>query len=182
MGSSSLCFPSCKAGAAATLPHSQGSSVVIAGWECRPGRNREQVPGRKPPRTCWKVPAAINCCDNVMKDCHSAHACEARFCRLDNLPACCIWVCYPSVVLRRAARTAPVLYECRRITESQNHRIVGVGRDLCGSSSPTLLPKQGHLQQAAQDLVQAGLEYLQRRRRQTTERPGSLRAAVQTAA
>jgi len=49
-------------------------------------------------------------------------------------------------------------------TESQNHRIVGVGRDLCGSSSPTPLPKQGHLQQAAQDLVQAGLEYLQRRR------------------
>ena len=45
-------------------------------------------------------------------------------------------------------------------TESQNHRIVGVGRDLCGSSSPTLLLKQGHLQQAAQDLVQAGLEYL----------------------
>ena len=48
--------------------------------------------------------------------------------------------------------------------DSQNHRIVGVGRDLCGSSSPTLLPKQGHLQQAAQDPVQAGLEYLQRRR------------------
>ena len=53
------------------------------------------------------------------------------------------------------------MYTC---TESQNHRIVGVGRDLCGSSSPILLPKQGHLQQAAQDLVQAGLEYLQRRR------------------
>ena len=50
------------------------------------------------------------------------------------------------------------------ITESQNHRIVGVGRDLCGSSSPTPLPKQGHLQQAAQELIQAGLEYLQRRR------------------
>jgi len=48
--------------------------------------------------------------------------------------------------------------------ESQNHRMVGVGRNLCGSSSPTLLPKQGHLQQAAEDLVQAGLEYLQRRR------------------
>jgi len=47
---------------------------------------------------------------------------------------------------------------------SQNHRLVGVGRDLCGSSSATLLPKQGHLEQAAQDLVQAGLEYLQRRR------------------
>ena len=49
-------------------------------------------------------------------------------------------------------------------TESQNYTIVGVGRDLRGSSSPTPLPKQGHLQQAAQDLVQAGLEYLQRRR------------------
>ena len=44
--------------------------------------------------------------------------------------------------------------------ESQNHRIAGVGRDLCGSSSPTPLPKQGHPEQAAQDLVQAGLEYL----------------------
>ena len=43
------------------------------------------------------------------------------------------------------------------ITESQNNRIFGVGRDLCGSSSPTTLPKQGHLQQAAQDIVQAGL-------------------------
>jgi len=40
----------------------------------------------------------------------------------------------------------------------------GVGRDLCGSSSPTPLTKQGHPEQAAQDLVRAGLEYLQRRR------------------
>ena len=32
--------------------------------------------------------------------------------------------------------------------KSQNHRMFGVGRDLCGSSSPTPLPKQGHLQQA----------------------------------
>ena len=47
---------------------------------------------------------------------------------------------------------------------SQNHRMVGVGRDLCGSASPTPLMKQGHLQQAAKYLVQAGLEYLQRRR------------------
>jgi len=39
---------------------------------------------------------------------------------------------------------------------SQNHRMVGVGRDLSGLSSPTPLPKQGHLQQAAQDLIQAG--------------------------
>ena len=50
------------------------------------------------------------------------------------------------------------------VTESQNHRMFRVGRDLCGSSSPTLLPKQGHLQQAAEDFVQAGLQYLQRRR------------------
>jgi len=42
--------------------------------------------------------------------------------------------------------------------------MLGVGRDLCGSSIPTPLPKQGHLQQAAQDLVQAGFEYLQRTR------------------
>ena len=47
--------------------------------------------------------------------------------------------------------------------ESQNHRMVGVGRDRCGSSSPTPLPKQGHLEQAAQDHVRVGLEYLQRR-------------------
>ena len=32
----------------------------------------------------------------------------------------------------------------------------GVGRDLCGSPNPTPLLKQGHLQQTAQDLVQAG--------------------------
>jgi len=31
---------------------------------------------------------------------------------------------------------------------SQNHRMVGVGRDLCGLSSPTPLPKQGHLWQS----------------------------------
>ena len=50
------------------------------------------------------------------------------------------------------------------VTASQNHRMFGVGRDLYGSSSPNPLPKQGHPEQAAQDLVQAGLEYLQRRR------------------
>jgi len=49
-------------------------------------------------------------------------------------------------------------------TESQNHRMFRVGRDLCGSSSPTPLLKQGHLQQAVEDFVQVGLEYLQRRR------------------
>jgi len=64
----------------------------------------------------------------------------------------------PGGVVRCAAVLQPL------ITESQNHRIFGVGRDLCRSSSPTPLLKQGHLQQAAQDLLQAGLEYLQRRR------------------
>jgi len=42
--------------------------------------------------------------------------------------------------------------------------MVRVGRDLCGPPSPTLPPKQGHLQHAAEDLVQAGLEHLQKRR------------------
>jgi len=49
-------------------------------------------------------------------------------------------------------------------TESQNHRVVGVGRDLWGSASPTRLLKQGHPEQVAQDLVQAGFEYHRRRR------------------
>jgi len=42
---------------------------------------------------------------------------------------------------------------CHSSEESQNHRMVGVGRDLCGSSSPTLPLKQGHLQQVVEDLV-----------------------------
>jgi len=46
---------------------------------------------------------------------------------------------------------------------SQNHRTVGAGRDLWRSLSPTSC-KAGPLQQAAQVGVQAGLEYLQRRR------------------
>jgi len=40
---------------------------------------------------------------------------------------------------------------------------VRVGRDLWKSFSPLPMPKQGHLEQVAQDLVQAGFEYLQRR-------------------
>ena len=62
-------------------------------------------------------------------------------------------------------------------SRSQNHRITEwweLARDLCGSPSPTPLPKQGHLQQAAEDLVQAGLEYLQRRRLQSFGEPGRL--------
>jgi len=52
------------------------------------------------------------------------------------------------------------------IKESQNYRIVGVGKDLCGSSSPTLLPKQGHLQQAVEDLVQASKRHAKKIRTQ----------------
>ena len=54
-------------------------------------------------------------------------------------------------------------FECSACRKpSQNHRTLGVGRDLCGLSSPTPLLKQGHLEQAAQGFVQAGLEYLHR--------------------
>ena len=42
--------------------------------------------------------------------------------------------------------------------------MVGVGRDLCGSYSRKPLPENSLLQQAAEDLVQADFEYLQRRR------------------
>ena len=47
---------------------------------------------------------------------------------------------------------------------SQKHRMVGVGRDLCGSSGPTPLPKQHHLEQAAQGCIQTEFEYLQEMR------------------
>ncbi|NXH85482.1 CMKMT methyltransferase, partial [Edolisoma coerulescens] len=36
---------------------------------------------------------------------------------------------------------------------SQNHRIIKVGRDLWRSSSPTCLPRQGHLEQVTQELT-----------------------------
>jgi len=57
----------------------------------------------------------------------------------------------------------PALLPSKILSKMKLHRIVGVGRDLCGSSSPTPLPKQGHPEQVAQDLIQVGLEYLQRR-------------------
>jgi len=41
---------------------------------------------------------------------------------------------------------------------SQNHKMLGVGRDLWGSSSPTPLPKHVHLKQAAQNLIQVKQE------------------------
>jgi len=42
------------------------------------------------------------------------------------------------------------------VLKTQNHRMVGVGRDLCGSSSVHALLKQVHLEQVAQSLVQEG--------------------------
>jgi len=48
--------------------------------------------------------------------------------------------------LNMSQQCAQVAKKANGITESQNHRMLGVGRDLCPSSSPTLLPKQGHLQ------------------------------------
>ena len=44
-------------------------------------------------------------------------------------------------------------------TESQNHKMVEVGRHLWRSSCPTPLLKQGHLQAVAQDHVQTAFEY-----------------------
>jgi len=82
------------------------------------------------------------------------------------------WPCCPQPPLLRllagaaSFATLTQLADLKRkkphiFTESQRGR---VGRDLCGSPSPTPLPKQGHPEQAAQHRVQAGLEYLQRRR------------------
>jgi len=42
--------------------------------------------------------------------------------------------------------------------------MVGVGRDLWRLSSTTLVLNQGHLEQATQDCVQVGFEYVQGRR------------------
>jgi len=33
--------------------------------------------------------------------------------------------------------------------------MLGIGRDLCGSASPTPLPKQGHLEQVSQHRIHA---------------------------
>jgi len=64
---------------------------------------------------------------------------------------------WPGVSVLGSSRSVP---GCE-FAESQNG---GVGRDLWGSPGPTPLPKQGHLQQAAQDLVRAGLEFKSPRR------------------
>ena len=56
-------------------------------------------------------------------------------------------------------------------TESQNGR-GWKGPLWVTQSNP--LPKQGHPQQAAQDLVQAGLEYLQKRRLHSLPGGGSM--------
>jgi len=42
--------------------------------------------------------------------------------------------------------------------------MVGVEKNLCGSSGPTPLSKQGHLELVAEDLIQAVFECLQRSR------------------
>ena len=51
-----------------------------------------------------------------------------------------------------------------RITEAQNHRMLGVGRDLWRPSSSAPLEEHVHLEQAAQKHVQVDFEYLQRRK------------------
>jgi len=69
---------------------------------------------------------------------------------------------YPKCLSIQVSNASSSINFTITVSKSQNHRMLGVGRDLCGSPSPTPLPKQVPLQQAAQDLVHAGLEYLQR--------------------
>ena len=86
-----------------------------------------------------------------------------------SAPRRCFWLASPGVtgVVYPLTTSAPATDDRWLLVSVNgwwNHRMVEVGRVLCGSSSPNPLPKEGRLQQAAQDLVQAGLEYLQRRR------------------
>jgi len=104
-------------------------------------------------------PAEVNCNISLNLQGGGLHPCSQSFdaiCQPEgvHLPG---WTCQSHLILSECTQQ-------HQNTESQNHRMVGVERDLCGSSGPTPLPKQGRLQQAAQDLVQVGLEYLQRRR------------------
>ena len=46
---------------------------------------------------------------------------------------------FKSASLKKCLRVQYMIF----ITESQDHRMLEVGRDLCGSSNPTPLPKQG---------------------------------------
>ena len=99
--------------------------------------------------------------------CHPAQSVWKSPGKSDCPPAVKHSVRFPSWAIlhpKNLMQLSTCLTHLYHFSESQNHRMVGVGRDLCGLSSPTHLPKQGHLQQAAQELVQAGLEYLQRRR------------------
>ena len=56
------------------------------------------------------------------------------------------------------------LYNVRTNTESQNHGVTEVRRDLWRSSSPNALLKQSQLEPVAQDHIQTATEYLQRGR------------------
>ena len=59
-----------------------------------------------------------------------------------------------------------ILYERKRdwINQiSQDHRMAEVGRDLCRSSAPTSLLRQGHPEPVAQDHLQT-FKYIQERR------------------
>ena len=68
-------------------------------------------------------------------------------------------MCYKGSIHERYNFFWEVLWSSGNLTlYSLFHRMIGVGRDLWGTSSSTALPKQGHLEQAAQDLVQEGLE------------------------
>ena len=64
---------------------------------------------------------------------------------------CCLglFFCYKVAYLQKAHAQScffPLMGSVLCFPWFLNHKMVGVGRDLCGSSSPTLLLKQGHLQ------------------------------------
>ena len=77
-----------------------------------------------------------------------------RCCRLDRTESQEILILSVTANLPSALGK---IYRIDWVQKSQNHRMLGVRRDLCGSSSPTLLPKQGHLQQAAVGFFLAGV-------------------------
>lgn len=78
---------------------------------------------------------------------------ETLICPILNTVNRC-WTCLGN---KQCCSSIFLLYETE---QKGNHDIIEVGRDLQGSSSP----KGGSLEQVTQESIQAGLEYLQRRR------------------
>jgi len=74
-------------------------------------------------KSCTALCQCPGYCDSVILAGLTALETESLF-EVDEDGACQLWG-----------------FEKQYITPLQNHRMVGVGRDLCGSSTPTLPPK-----------------------------------------